>query len=353
LSDIQLRFKQLKESEQTLERAFEIQGELCREFPDEAGYRFDLAKSYNTQGNLLSEQKSPKESERSYSKAIKHYEELVRRFPFESAYATALVASRNNLALSRAEARQLSEAEELYRLNLKVCEEGMTREPTNMDYPSRLALTCGNLAVALADLGRYSEAMAIWNRGIEINEKLLADQPESPLRSYALADLLFDMGRVVLRNAHAAEARKLLERAISHTRTAVKLAPTSKELISLHCNSCAALAQTLLQLKEHNEAARVAVEPCSICPDSAAERVRAAAVLAQCVPLAEQDPRLAPDQRQETGRLYGDRAISLLKEAVVNDYRDIDFLQHDRNLDALRKRADFQQILLDLQKSAK
>ena len=353
LSASQQRSKQLKEAEESLERAFEIQEELCREFPDEADYLGDLAKSYNTQGNLISAQKSPKESERSYRTAIKHLEELASRFPFQSTYVFAVLTSRSNLAVSMAEDRRYSEAEGQYRLNLKVCEDALKREPANLEYLSKLALTCANLGATLADLGRYSEAMAVWNRCVEIDEKLLADQRESPARSYALADLLFDMGQAALKNARPAEARQLLERALAHSGTAVKLAPARKDMVSLHCNSCAALAQTLLQLKEHSEAARVAVELCSLCPDTAAELARAAGMLAQCVPLAEQDPQSTPDQRRETGRQYGDRAASLLRKAVVKGYRDIDFLQHDRSLDALRKRADFQQILLDLQKGAK
>jgi tetratricopeptide (TPR) repeat protein len=255
--------------------------------------------------------------------------------------------------MSMAEDRRYSEAEALYLLNLKVCEDGLKHEPTNAEYQSKLALTCGTLGAALADLGRYSEAMAIWNRCVEIDERLLADQRESPHRHFALADLLYDMGQAALKNAYPAEARQFLERALPHSRTAVKLAPARKDMVSLHCNSCAALAQTLLQLKDHGAAARVAIEPCSLCPASAAERVRAASALAQCVPLAEQDPRLTPDQRRETGRQYGDGAVLLLKEAVAKNYRDLGFLQHDSSLDALRERTDFRQILLDLQKRAK
>jgi tetratricopeptide (TPR) repeat protein len=348
LSGIQLQAGQLKQSERSLESAFEIQAELCREFPSEADYLFDLAKSYHNQGNLICRQKSPKESESSYGTAIKHFENLASRFPSQSAYVLALLTSRNNLAMSMAENRGYTEAEKLYRLNLKICEESLNREPASTEFQSKLALTCGNLGAALADLGNYSEAMVVWNRGVEIDEKLLSDQLESPFRHYALADLLFDMGQAALKNARLAEARPLLERSLPHSRTAIKLAPARQEMVSLHCNSCAALAQTLLRLGLYNEAARVAVEPCWVSPDSTEERVRSASALAQCVSLAVQDPRLTPAQRLESARLYGDQAVSLLREAVAKNYRDAGFLERDTSFDSLRKRADFQKILHEL-----
>ncbi len=56
----------------------------------------------------------------------------------------------------------------------------------------------------------------------------------------------------------------------------------------------------------------------------------------------------ATDSRAELARGYDDRAIDLLRRAVSLGFRDVDLLTKDPDLAALRDRADFRLLILDV-----
>ena len=79
----------------------------------------------------------------------------------------------------------------------------------------------------------------------------------------------------------------------------------------------------------------------------------AAGLLARCIPLAEQDSTLAAEEREVLARSYGDRAVGLLRRG----FRDgpgpgLDRLRVDPDLDALRPRTDYQELLRELEEAA-
>ena len=49
-------------------------------------------------------------------------------------------------------------------------------------------------------------------------------------------------------------------------------------------------------------------------------------------------------------KLYGDRAVDLLRRAVKGGFADVEVLQSDTDLDPLRDRPDFQELIKTLEK---
>jgi hypothetical protein len=72
--------------------------------------------------------------------------------------------------------------------------------------------------------------------------------------------------------------------------------------------------------------------------------------LARCVPLAEKDEKLAAAQRTELTRQYADRAVETLRQAVAAGYQNVGHLKQHQDLDPLRDREDFRQLLRALEK---
>jgi len=120
--------------------------------------------------------------------------------------------------------------------------------------------------------------------------------------------LLMDKGEL-------AEARRLLEQAIRHQQAALATYPTPARHRSLR-NHLAHLAETLVRLGEHAEAARRAVKPVEMFPDNWQEYQQAADVLMRCALLAEKDAKLASAERQAVARTYAGRAKDLFEEAA-------------------------------------
>jgi hypothetical protein len=108
------------------------------------------------------------------------------------------------------------------------------------------------------------------------------------------------------------------------------------------------LARALVGLERHAEAVRAAREYAREFPDDPAGPYDAACFIARCVPLAEQDPKLSAEERQRIGDEYGRLAVQQLRAAIQAGYRDVKHMQADSDLDPLRGRQDFRELMAEL-----
>jgi hypothetical protein len=108
------------------------------------------------------------------------------------------------------------------------------------------------------------------------------------------------------------------------------------------------LARALVGLERHAEAVRAAREYARVFPDDPAAAYDAACYIARCVPLAERDPKLSAEERQKTGDEYGRLAVQHLRQAIQAGYRDVKHMQADSDLDRLRHRQDFREVMAEL-----
>jgi tRNA A-37 threonylcarbamoyl transferase component Bud32 len=113
-------------------------------------------------------------------------------------------------------------------------------------------------------------------------------------------------------------------------------------------NAHANLASTLVGIERHAEAVRAAREYARAFPAQPQDAYDAACLIARCVPLAERDPQLSTEERQKTADEYGRLAVQQLRAAVQAGYRDVKHIQADRDLDPLRGRQDFRDLLAEL-----
>ena len=113
------------------------------------------------------------------------------------------------------------------------------------------------------------------------------------------------------------------------------------------------MAVTLIRLRGHREAARVAGELTRIQPEDSNDAYDAACYVSLCVPLAEKDAELPESQRQVVAERYADRAVDLLREAIRKGYTNAGHMKKDQHLDPLRRRADFKKLLADLEEKKK
>jgi tetratricopeptide (TPR) repeat protein len=308
-----------------------------------------MAKAQITLGNLKASMGLKSEEEKACREALRILEELAVKPPPSLEIDLSLVTVRNNRAVALSEIGRTREAEALYRQNIQLCEKRLRRASLSgnerYEYRSKLALNCANLAPMLAKAGRRSEAMQVWHKGLAIREQSVREFPSTPWHFLAVGDALCDMADFHFAHGEFAQARPLLEKALCHTRRAVALAPEGPGGIRLHRDCWSKLSETLLQLKEHAEAGRLAGELVQLFPESASDRIQAAAVLARCVALAQADSRLSTSPQAELARAYGDRAVAVLQEAAGKAGHDFGSLAKDARFAAIRSRPDFQKLL--------
>jgi eukaryotic-like serine/threonine-protein kinase len=307
----------------------------------------------NVRAMVLQDVNQLKAAETDYRKAIELFDELAERFPAVREHRNNAGVCRNNLAVLLETDGRLDEAEGVYRRNLKLWEALAASDASNPYYRSKVALTVDNLSALLNKTGRLDEAEQSLRRVAELRGALSRDYPNTPWHILKLAEAYAGLAKLAAGRRDLEEARRLQEQALSRKRAALELAPENAEYRRVVGGGCGDLVETLILLKEHEEATKLAAEFAVLSQDSTKETLRAGSFMARCVPLAAADRQLPDARRTELAEAYAKRAIVLVREAVGKGYRDIAALRNDRSFDSVRARPDFGSLLAGMDTTPK
>jgi len=133
----------------------------------------------------------------------------------------------------------------------------------------------------------------------------------------------------------------------------LKVRPKNSSYRLFYRNNVWTLAQSYLGLGDHARIAASADEMARFAYDPPNDNYLAACFLSRCVPLADKDAKLDEDKRKEPKERYADRALELLRLAVARGYRNTARMKAEPDLEPLRGREDFRQLLADLEKRTK
>jgi tetratricopeptide (TPR) repeat protein len=308
-------------------------------------YRVRQAAAHETRGIILANMGQFRESEAEMRTAIDLADGLAARFPDELNYRSRAAVARSNLAGLLAAQGQLGEGITILLRNLEFWERVATDDPATSNNRSKLALTLSNLADLWDRSGRKGEAERALRRVAELRSALARDFPNSPGSFSRLADALSYLAVLAADRGDLGEACRLQEQAITARRAALSLAPRNVDYHKAASAAYAALIETLIRLREHDNAAKVVAELVALSPDSGPECFRAASFLARCVTLTANDSQLTNTRRSGVAAAYSGRAIELLRESARRRHPNFEALKSDRSFDPLRSHADFQELL--------
>jgi tetratricopeptide (TPR) repeat protein len=380
--------------------ALKICKQLDAEFPGNPRHRFRLAKTYNSWGFLLQRTSRTKEAEEAFRAALAITEPLVAESPGVPDYRDHRANTFHNLGILLAYSNRLEDAVTAYREGLALNQRLAADFPGVPDHRAALARSYSNLGVVFRKLKRPDDAEAAYREAVVIQQRLVEDYPKVTQNrvelafSYNLLGVLFDStGRLeqaekpfrdaLAQRQHLAEefrkvpeyqndvagtlgnlarlsrkrkdltgARLLLERAQPYHQAALKADPRHPFYRQFFSNNQSLLGEILVDLGEH-AAAVESVEPLvrfAYRPGS--DIYDAACIVSRCVRLVEQDAQLPEARRRELACSYADRAMELLRQAVGHGYQNVVQMKKDSDLDPLRSRKDFQQLLADLEAKA-
>jgi hypothetical protein len=181
--------------------------------------------------------------------------------------------------------------------------------------------------------------------------ELVKEYPANPEYHIMLANTLESLAEVMLGRKDFAQARQHLEQVLPHNRAALQASPRQRYFRARFRDTLRTLAEVFLAQGEHAEASANANQLAEAAVDLAQDRYKAACLLAGCVPLAAKDSKLPEARRQELTREYADRAMTVLRQAVADGYKDAAQMRKDPALDPLRNRDDFKKLLANLEKA--
>jgi tetratricopeptide (TPR) repeat protein len=277
---------------------------LTQNHPAVVGYQVELARTY---ANLGRAQRGAKDraAQGSLDQARVLQERLVEVHPTIPQYRLELAVTYADLAGLHKDAGDYPASLRMYERAREMQLYLVQADPKNLDYQSLLGGTLNNLALTLEKLGRLDDALAATVRAIEHQQMAHAGAPA--VRTY----------RQFLINHRVNRARFL--RLLGRPAEAASALDEGSELMAGHAESL----------------------------------YYAATEFAACIPLVGGGKLDLTSVEAAERRRLADRAVELLRRAVADGYRDLFRLRNAPELEPLRARADFQQLLSQLDRAAK
>jgi serine/threonine protein kinase/tetratricopeptide (TPR) repeat protein len=371
------------DAEEAFRKAIALQAQLVSEFADEPEHRHSLAVTYNNLATLLRPVIAKRgEAAELFRQAIAIREKLTIDFPTVPGYRRSLAGTQINLALLLEALEKRDEAEARYRQAIAIQEKLTDEFPTVPVYRHELAGCYNNLGNLLSALGKGPEAEAALRQAIAIQEKLAAEFPGVSAYAVRLGGGYCNFGRRVRDGGQPEAALDWYQKAIATLEPVVakerRLANAREFLRNSHLSRATALDD----LDRRDEATRdwerarelddgsnapifririsrnkkdaagclaAAAEYESVERTGADSQYAAGCHRAICAAVIPQDSKTRAADAERLAREQSDLAMAWLRKAVAAGFTNAELMKQDKDLDALREREDFQQLLASLE----
>jgi tetratricopeptide (TPR) repeat protein/tRNA A-37 threonylcarbamoyl transferase component Bud32 len=332
-------------------RALAIREALVAADPSDHHQRAGLARIHRWIGTALRASGRLDEATRSLERAVAIDEAVVRDHPSVGQYQEDLGWCLQELGVALAARGRPAEAVGTQQRALAVREARARVDPLGPRPRADLAWSHHGLAMALDAARRPAEALRHVGRAVEIYEGLVRDHPEDALSRFRLGTTLGTQG-LIQRRAGDPGSRSSIERSLAihealdredPTNLANRIALVDRTLhLAAEQPSTGRPAEALARLRDVE---RVIGQAPDVNPTTL---YNLACAYALCSTAARGRDR-GPAPAEAGGVSWcADRAMAVLKRAVAAGYSDAPLMRRDVDLDPLRPRRDFQELLRDL-----
>jgi tetratricopeptide (TPR) repeat protein/tRNA A-37 threonylcarbamoyl transferase component Bud32 len=320
--------------------------------------RHELGHAHTNLARLLYRTARQEEAEAAQQEALKVRQKLAADFPGALYLQGDLAATHTNLGMGLASRGRPEDADEAYRRAIALYRRIAAKMPHDLDTRFGLGLAHFCRAELLRKMKRPEAAEAADCAASGLFEKLVDEAPDVPDYRHHYAGSLTNRARWHQRRGELAEARRLLDVALLHHRVAIRANPRYRDYRQFLYVNRSVLVTTFLVGNQHAGLAEAAEQLAAVAREAAAEAgimfplelSWGAAFLARCASLAAQDAKLPDARRAELARSYAERAMATLRLAVQHGYRDAARLKTDPFFASVRLRADFQELVAELEK---
>ncbi len=393
--------KQPKEAEEVLRDALALSRRLVADFPDRPDFGDALATSYGSLASLLLATDRQEEAEKAFQATLALREQLAKECPERPAFRRMHALAYFNLGGAVFAARGPQQAEEALRKALAISQKLVQEFPTVPEYQDDLAHTFLKLGLLHVLRQEVAPAVALLTQAVPHHQAAVKGNPGN--RSYRehyrttltqlaqgyfrladharLAKVADDLGGVgcdaakdvydaanflglcVVLNAQDAKldqakreqlARNYVSRLRELLRQGVALGnKDAPQMYKTWRDTLKQMAKAHLDLAEHGWLAVNADDLAWWGYDPPNDTYDAACFLCHAARLAGKDARLDEPKRKELGQRYADRALAMLRQAVAGGYKDAARMRQNPDLEPLRTREDFRQLLAEVEGKTK
>jgi tetratricopeptide (TPR) repeat protein len=303
-----------------------------------ANVREDLARIHQNRSDVLRDLGRRDEAAAAWERSYELIQGLLARYPASLDNQNMRAWSEFSGGMVRTSQQRYDDAEVLLLRAEQAFAELAAENPQMAIYQTNLGETQFQLVELLNLMGRRAQAFEVSQRAVSTLERVLAQEPNAGRRTlYARA--LRQQSEILTRDGRDREALTVLRKA----RTIQEEALASEPESVYHKSSLATLLQSLgraaLATGERDEAREAFQRSAEVTAEYAAkypgQRYNQACSVALMVPLC---PSAARDSVEA-------EAMALLRQAVDAGYHEYDHMAKDSDLDALRGRADFRELM--------
>jgi serine/threonine-protein kinase len=319
---------------------------LVRDHPADADGAFELGCALNNTAMMEWASSQAPAAFATVGKARAVHGKLAAEHPSRSEFARELAKSINNQANMLAAANRLEDARRQYEQAREIQERLARDNPDAVEYLEAVASTYNNLGALLTKLGNLPESVAAFRRALELQEELARKHSDVPTYTLAVARAYNNLGVVNRKRGEPAKALADLERARALEEKLVgdnpKIAEQA-EYAELAAATFVNLGHALLEVGRHPEAFAAFQAAVARHERFVRDNSNSPARLGDLARVLGSASLSAPDADP-----YAVRAINLLRQAASQDFIELVKFSKDPDLEPLRRRADYLDLLWDL-----
>jgi serine/threonine protein kinase/tetratricopeptide (TPR) repeat protein len=337
-------------SRKAMQSARAVYEELSRAEPGDVEPRVGLARCHFYTG--------------AHAKAIEGWEKLLDADPNNARYQKELADAYNALANQHRNNKDKAAALAAHQQALALRSTLVRNDPDHVQARRDLGQTLSSVADLLwvsqdshGDDVAISDVLAMYHRFVEHTEAAFGRGSDRVQDGRELVVGYSKVARSERQLGHSSEALRWYRKAADLAKRLAQENPAIAHLQSEYFNSYRVLAAYQRELGQGEEAAntfRLASDVLERLPrQSADDLYNLACVLAQAsVVLGEGRERPTPEDQAERRQL-ANQALDALRRALAAGFKALDRIQADRDLDVLRPRADFKELLAQAQRAEK
>jgi thiol-disulfide isomerase/thioredoxin len=343
-----------EQASQSLRLEFLREGLLLSEkFRKERGEDPDAARLtarlYRCAGELWQESGNTQGARDYYDRAHDLLDKLVKRFPEDGRYRADLAQTLARQAQLAQGVNDYAQAERALSRAISLLDVLAQEAPGEAKHRQDAAEHRHTLGTFLEERDKAAQAEAAYRAALEQQEKLAADLPNQATVHQQLAATAGALGWL-LEPTKPADAQQMLRKAQAACRQARNLQPKNREYARGLFAAYLDLEAFFRERGLHAELPALAEELRGDFPNDGGETYNAACWLADAVRVVGKHTELPTQERQKLEEGHAAAAVRLLDKAIKEGYTDRAHMEADTDLDPLRQRKDFQQLMADLER---
>jgi serine/threonine-protein kinase len=342
-----------EQANELLQQAVATSQSLARSHMNEPEYQHDWALAYSALGDLARLRQQLDSGEDAYRRAISIEEKLAKAYADEDGtYRSLLGKCAGDLVeIYRLGARH-DEAKAFSQRAIRSYEELAGAFPQELNYSYFLAVSYHRLGSLCQDTGETDKAEAPLQQAITIGEQLARDHP-------LVLDFVYLLGTSYGRMARLENGRGRPQSVLAWSDKAVPILQRVLEKAPRHLRARLELRDQRMgraiahaQLGDYPGAANDASEMARAEGLTPVDYYNVACLHSRCSEAAGKDLKLPAPERDKRKEHYARQAVDALHQALAKGFRDFPAIRTETDLEPLRDREDFRELLREAGRTA-